>query len=127
MEAYANRKSRRRAHTGLTDASPLLRARNAKLAINRHRRESDATKPFGEEDEQELFNHAQIDETDPDQLEYVSRFFRDLQRPLSRRLLMRRRKSPRLEYQLSRALDGMKGEGLIVGPRQHINGRYGMD
>ena len=68
MEAYANRKSRRRAHTGLTDASPLLRARNAKLAINRHRRESDATKPFGEEDEQELFNHAQIDETDPDQL-----------------------------------------------------------
>ena len=84
MEAYANRKSRRRAHTGLTDASPLLRARNAKLAINRHRRESDATKPFGEEDEQELFNHAQIDETDPDQLEYVSRFFRDLQRPLSR-------------------------------------------
>ena len=38
MEAYANRKSRRRAHTGLTDASPLLRARNAKLAINRHRR-----------------------------------------------------------------------------------------
>ena len=50
-----------------------------------------------------------------------------LQRPLSRRLLMRRRKSPRLEYQLSRALDGMKGEGLIVGPRQHINGRYGMD
>ena len=50
-----------------------------------------------------------------------------LQHPLSQRLLMRRQRSPRLEYQLSRALNGLKSEGLIVGPRQRVNSRYGMD